>query len=58
MEESSESPEAKGLFLISYLIMPVQRVPRYIMLLEDLLKHTPEDHSDHGMNALTVSGPH
>ena len=29
-----------------YLIMPVQRIPRYKLLLEDLLKHTPEMHPD------------
>lgn len=26
--------------------MPVQRIPRYVLLLEDLMKHTPADHSD------------
>lgn len=30
--------------LMSYLIMPVQRVPRYVMLLRELKKHTPTDH--------------
>jgi len=30
----------------SVLITPVQRIPRYTLLLEDLLKHTPEDHPD------------
>jgi hypothetical protein len=29
-----------------YLIMPVQRVPRYKMLLQELLKRTPEGHRD------------
>jgi len=28
----------------SYLITPVQRVPRYLLLLTDLLKHTPAKH--------------
>lgn len=31
----------------SFLIMPVQRLPRIEMLLKDLLKHTDEDHPDH-----------
>jgi len=31
----------------SYLILPVQRIPRYFMLLEDILRHTPPDHPDH-----------
>ena len=28
----------------SYLILPVQRIPRYKMLIADILKNTPEDH--------------
>lgn len=28
-------------------MLPVQRIPRYKMLLESLLRHTPEDHPDH-----------
>lgn len=27
--------------------MPVQRLPRYILLLKDLIKYTPETHSDY-----------
>ena len=37
----------KGLNLRAYLIMPVQRIPRYKLLLTELLKHTPEDHPDY-----------
>ena len=33
--------------LESYLIMPVQRIPRYILLLEDLIKHTPPENYEH-----------
>ena len=40
-------PEARGLSLQAFLVTPVQRIPRYKMLLEDMLKHTPEDHPDH-----------
>ena len=35
-----------ALELTAYLIMPIQRIPRYRLLLQDLLKHTPEDHPD------------
>lgn len=28
-------------------MLPVQRIPRYRMLLEGLLRHTPEEHPDH-----------
>jgi hypothetical protein len=31
----------------SFLIMPVQRIPRYALLLRDLLKNTWEDHPDY-----------
>jgi len=33
--------------LFSYLIMPVQRVPRYSLLLDALLKYTPVSHPDY-----------
>lgn len=29
-----------------FLIKPVQRLPKYVILLKDLVKHTPEDHPD------------
>eukprot|EP01087_Luapelamoeba_hula_P017914 TRINITY_DN569_c1_g1_i1.p1 TRINITY_DN569_c1_g1~~TRINITY_DN569_c1_g1_i1.p1 ORF type:complete len:808 (-),score=160.74 TRINITY_DN569_c1_g1_i1:172-2595(-) len=32
--------------LSSYLITPIQRIPRYQLLLKDLLKHTWSDHPD------------
>eukprot|EP00009_Paramoeba_aestuarina_P008007 CAMPEP_0201517218 /NCGR_PEP_ID=MMETSP0161_2-20130828/8378_1 /ASSEMBLY_ACC=CAM_ASM_000251 /TAXON_ID=180227 /ORGANISM="Neoparamoeba aestuarina, Strain SoJaBio B1-5/56/2" /LENGTH=703 /DNA_ID=CAMNT_0047914647 /DNA_START=122 /DNA_END=2230 /DNA_ORIENTATION=- len=33
--------------LSSLLMTPIQRIPRYVMLLKDLLDKTPEDHPDH-----------
>jgi hypothetical protein len=30
-----------------YLIRPVQRIPRYYLLLQDLVKHTSKDHPDY-----------
>ncbi|KAL0477495.1 RacGEF [Acrasis kona] len=38
--------QSKGLDLGSLLIMPVQRIPRYLLLLKSLLKLTPEGHPD------------
>eukprot|EP01122_Echinamoeba_exundans_P007650 TRINITY_DN2399_c0_g1_i1.p1 TRINITY_DN2399_c0_g1~~TRINITY_DN2399_c0_g1_i1.p1 ORF type:complete len:704 (-),score=122.41 TRINITY_DN2399_c0_g1_i1:6-2117(-) len=35
-----------GLDLASFLIKPIQRLPRYILLLDALLKYTPEEHPD------------
>ena len=34
--------------MMSFLITPVQRVPRYKLLLEDLLKAMPEEEEDKG----------
>ncbi|XP_037533306.1 rho guanine nucleotide exchange factor 17 [Nematolebias whitei] len=31
------------------MIKPVQRIPRYELLVKDLLKHTSEDHPDHSL---------
>jgi len=31
----------------SFLIQPVQRIPRYRLLLQDIVKRTPEDHIDY-----------
>ncbi|CAK86140.1 unnamed protein product (macronuclear) [Paramecium tetraurelia] len=36
-----------NLDLESYLIKPVQRLPKYILLFKDLLKHTNKEHPDH-----------
>ena len=33
--------------LPAFLISPVQRLPRYLLLLKDLFKCTPEDHPDY-----------
>ncbi|XP_032783491.2 LOW QUALITY PROTEIN: uncharacterized protein LOC116921335 [Daphnia magna] len=42
--------EHKGkLALDSLLIMPVQRIPRYELLIKMLLKHTPREHPDHAL---------
>ena len=39
--------EDVNLKLVSILIFPIQRVPRYILLIQDLLKHTNADHPDY-----------
>eukprot|EP01105_Mastigella_eilhardi_P014263 TRINITY_DN3253_c0_g1_i4.p1 TRINITY_DN3253_c0_g1~~TRINITY_DN3253_c0_g1_i4.p1 ORF type:complete len:809 (-),score=142.90 TRINITY_DN3253_c0_g1_i4:46-2472(-) len=41
-----EDPRLKQLDIQSFIIMPVQRVPRYVLLLRDLLKHTWKTHRD------------
>ena len=35
--------ECRKLSLSSFLIMPVQRCPRYLLMLQDILKHTTKD---------------
>ncbi|KAL6061069.1 ensconsin isoform X5 [Balamuthia mandrillaris] len=42
LESCKTKPESQGLDLFAYLIMPVQRLPRYELLLRDLAKNTPE----------------
>lgn len=34
--------------LASLLVTPVQRIPRYLMLVKQLIKHTPPTHPDYG----------
>eukprot|EP01105_Mastigella_eilhardi_P002495 TRINITY_DN1311_c0_g2_i2.p1 TRINITY_DN1311_c0_g2~~TRINITY_DN1311_c0_g2_i2.p1 ORF type:complete len:684 (+),score=248.12 TRINITY_DN1311_c0_g2_i2:79-2130(+) len=43
------TPALKGLALESLLITPVQRIPRYVLLLTDMLRSTPICHPDHGL---------
>ena len=45
----TSSGELKGQSLYSYMIMPIQRIPRYILLLTDLCQKTRPDHPDHAL---------
>lgn len=55
LEELDESVKLlDGLSLPSYLIMPIQRLPRYVLLIRDLLKQTPDTHKD--FRLLTEAG--
>jgi len=45
--ENATKNSTNKLDLHSYLIMPVQRLPRYVLLLTELLKHTPTSHPGH-----------
>eukprot|EP01100_Stratorugosa_tubuloviscum_P012889 TRINITY_DN625_c0_g1_i1.p1 TRINITY_DN625_c0_g1~~TRINITY_DN625_c0_g1_i1.p1 ORF type:complete len:780 (+),score=334.84 TRINITY_DN625_c0_g1_i1:1-2340(+) len=40
LKSTEDSSSKSGLSLSDYLIMPVQQVPRYVLLLQDLLKNT------------------
>ncbi|EGG21666.1 pleckstrin domain-containing protein [Cavenderia fasciculata] len=48
IQKCTEDPRTKKLDLRSYLIQPVQRITRYHMLLDELLKHTDASHPDYG----------
>jgi len=47
LESLMENPLAEKLDLTSYLILPVQRVPRYVLLLQDLINNTYKSHPDY-----------
>lgn len=37
----------RKLDLSSLIVKPIQRLPKYILLLKDFFKHTPEGHPDY-----------
>jgi len=45
--ELQMDPRSKGYELTSFLIMPIQRIPRYTLLLQQLMKNTPQTHTDY-----------
>lgn len=47
LNERFQMPECRSLTFEAFLILPIQRIPRYKMLFQDLLKHTPESHVDY-----------
>lgn len=55
-EIQKQVPSQTNLDLRSYLIMPVQRLPRYQLLLADLLKNTEESHCDYANIKAAVEG--
>ncbi|KXS18123.1 Dbl homology domain-containing protein [Gonapodya prolifera JEL478] len=46
LQDTEQSPETKRQNLKSYLLFPVQRVMRYQLLLQSIIKHSPEEHPD------------
>ena len=59
LEEARQDPRCMGMSFDSFLVEPVQRIPRYRMLLEELLKYTPQDHDDYKdiVSALEIVSP-
>lgn len=46
LQSIRDHPSLRGLGLLDWLIKPVQRVTKYPLLLRELEKNTPENHSD------------
>ena len=44
---AAEVPECQRLGLEDHLITPIQRIPRYCLLLDTLIKKTRADHVDY-----------
>mmetsp|Transcript_24188 Transcript_24188/g.36260 ORF Transcript_24188/g.36260 Transcript_24188/m.36260 type:complete len:681 (-) Transcript_24188:206-2248(-) len=44
--EKAMKESDKNLGLMAYLIMPVQRIPRYVLLLKEVIKNTPPEKKD------------
>jgi len=47
LEKRMEDPICAGLDFGAYLIMPIQRIPRYRLLIEEFLHNTPQTHKDY-----------
>jgi len=47
LDNLQEHPLAQKLDINSFLILPVQRIPRYVMLLTDFLNNTDKSHPDY-----------
>lgn len=47
LKDPKVTSQCKGLSFEAYLILPVQRIPRYKLLIEDMLKNTPIFHKDY-----------
>ena len=41
-----ESPSCRGLDICAFLLTPIQRLPRYLLLLNELIKYTDSNHPD------------
>ncbi|CAM9537785.1 unnamed protein product [Chrysoparadoxa australica] len=49
LNRSLVDPRSEGIDVQSLLIMPIQRIPRYKLLLENMMKNTDEDHTDYNL---------
>ena len=42
-----KEPECRGLDILAFIVKPVQRLCKYPLLLRELIKYTPKEHSDY-----------
>jgi len=47
LDNQLQDPVSNGLDFSAYLIMPIQRIPRYRLLLEELINNTDKNHPDY-----------
>ncbi len=47
IDKATKDPRCMGEGIESFLVAPVQRIPRYQLLLEQILKYTQKDHPDY-----------
>jgi len=47
VQKAENNPRCNYLGILDFLIMPIQRLPRFEMLMNDYLKHVDEDHPDY-----------
>ncbi|KAH3767964.1 guanine nucleotide exchange factor [Pelomyxa schiedti] len=55
VEKAVAVPICKRRQISDFLITPIQRLPRYVLLLTDLVKSTPDTHPDHQNLAVALS---
>ncbi|XP_071109851.1 rho guanine nucleotide exchange factor 10-like protein [Haliotis cracherodii] len=53
--KAKESSSSDRLSIFGLMVKPVQRFPQFIMLLQDLLKYTPQTHHDRGALQLALT---
>ena len=54
LEKTQTHPKLGGMDINMLILMPIQRIPRYVLLLQELLKCTPEDDPDHSKLVLAL----
>ena len=48
LDQLRTNPKYMQLTLKDYLIKPVQRLPKYVLIMKEIKKYTPSDHPDLG----------